>query len=212
MIARKRLGILGGTFDPIHLGHLVIAESVRERYGLEKVLFIPSAQPPHKEGQEVSNPTHRRQLVCLAIAGSPFFEFSDVELRREGTSYTVDTLKALKEAQSQPTDYFFIIGSDSVPELRTWKNIEELATLCTLVVVPRPGWEIERTSQQDLGLPEWIKEGLLRNVVCAPLIGISSTEIRQKIRKGESITYLVPRPVEEYIMQHGLYRKAHTTP
>lgn len=208
--AKKRLGILGGTFNPIHIGHLIIAEAVRERYGLRKVLFIPSARPPHKEGEDVIRAADRYQLVRLAVADNSFFEVSKIEMQREGTSYSVETLKALRRADSEPTDYFSIIGGDSVPELKTWKNIEELAELCTLVVVPRPGWDIKRIAAENLGLPKWIKDNLLRNVVSAPLIGISSTEVRDKVAKAESIRYLVPRPVEKYILEHGLYRTTHT--
>jgi nicotinate-nucleotide adenylyltransferase len=208
--ARKKLGILGGTFNPIHIGHLIIAEAVRQRYGLGKVLFIPSADPPHKERDEIIDAAHRYRLVCLAIADNPFFEVSDIEMRREGRSYSVDTLHALRKTDCEPTDYFFIMGGDSVPELRTWKNIAELATLCTLVVVPRPGWDIERMPARELGLPESVREGLLRHVVSAPLIGISSTEIRRRVRRAESIRYLVPRPVEDYILKHGLYKKKRT--
>lgn len=210
MTANNKLGILGGTFNPIHLGHLIMAEAVRERYGLTKVLFIPSARPPHKEGQELILAADRHQLVRLAIADNPFFEVSNIEMQKGGISYSVETLKALQETENEPTDYFFIIGGDSVPELRTWRNIEELAELCTLVVVPRPGWDIERIAAEKLRLPEWIRQGLLHNLVAAPLIGISSSDIRDRITKGESIKYLVPRAVEEYILQHGLYSKPHT--
>lgn len=207
--AKKKLGILGGTFNPIHVGHLIIAEAVREKCELSKVLFIPSAHPPHKEGQEVLHAPHRYQLVSLAVADNPFFEVSDVEMHGEGMSYSVETLKALRKGESEPADFFFIIGGDSVPELRTWKNIEELDKLCTLVVVSRPGWEIGQMPEQELGLPESVKESLLHHVVSAPLIGISSTEVRGKVERGESIRYLVPRAVEEYILQYGLYKKTH---
>jgi len=208
--ANNKLGILGGTFNPIHLGHLIIAEAVRERYDLTKVLFIPSAHPPHKEGQELILASDRYRLVGLAIADNPFFEVSNIEMQREGISYSVETLKTLRETESEPSDYFFIIGGDSVPELRTWRNIEELAELCTLVVVPRPGWDIEQIATEKLGLPEWLRQGLLHNLVAAPLIGISSRDIRDTIKRGQSIRYLVPRAVEEYILQHGLYSKPHT--
>lgn len=207
---RKRLGILGGTFDPIHVGHLIMAEAVRQRYDLSKVLFIPSARPPHKEERAVTDAAHRFQLVSLAVGDNPFFEVSDVEMNREGKCYTVDTLRSIQANEGQLTDCFFIIGGDSVPELRTWRNIEELAKLCTLVVVPRPGWEAERLAREDLGLPEWIRETLIGNVVSAPLIGLSSTDIRETIERNKSIRYLVPRAVEEYIVAHGLYRKAQT--
>jgi len=209
--AKKRLGILGGTFNPIHVGHLIIAEAAREHYGLSKVLFIPSSHPPHKEGQELIDAAHRYQLVSLAVADNPLFEVSDIEMQREGRSYSVETLKALRKGERGPTDYFFIIGSDSVPELKTWKNIEELVKLCTLVVVPRPGWEIQRMAGQELGLPAWIQEELLRHVVSGPLIAIGSTEIRDRIRRGRSIKYLVPRPVEDYIIAHRLYRREQST-
>ncbi len=207
---RRRLGILGGTFDPIHVGHLIMAETVRERYDLSKVLFIPSAGPPHKEQTEVTDPAHRFQLVSLAVADNPFFEVSDIEMHRGGTCYSVETVQLLKERQPAPADYFFIIGGDSVPELRTWKNVEELARMCTLVVVPRPGWDVQRVGRENLGLPEWLVEDLLRNVVSAPLIGLSSTDVRKHIHDGESIRYLVPRRVEEYIMTHGLYTGVQT--
>ena len=204
---KKRIGILGGTFNPIHVGHLIIADAVKEEWNLEKVLFIPSAHPPHKDRPDVISADHRFRLVSLAIADNPSFEVSDIEIKRVGPSYSVETLKALRRAQTQPTDYFFIIGADSVPELRTWKNIEELATLCTFLVVPRPGWDIERLKAEDLGLPAAMKEELLAHVVSAPLIGISSTEIRERVMNGKSIRYLVPRAVEEYIDGHRLYEK-----
>jgi len=204
--AKRKIGILGGTFNPIHAGHLIIAEAVRHQYELHKVLFIPSANPPHKEGQEIIPAVHRYKLVSLAIADNPFFEVSDIEMKREGRSYSVQTLHALRDADRQPTDYFFIIGADSVPELRTWKNIQQLASLCTFVVVPRPGWGIQRLAHMDLGLPKWLKQNLLANVVSAPPIGISSTEIRDRIQQGRSIRYLVPKAVEEYIAEHSLYR------
>jgi len=211
MAAKKRLGIFGGTFNPIHVGHLIIAEAAREQYALQKILFIPSAHPPHKEERHVISAHHRYQLVSLAIAGNPFFEVSDVEIKREGPSYSVETLKFLRQTQTEPTDYFFIIGADSIPELRTWKNVEELARLCTFLVVPRPDWDISHTCKGDLGLPKWVVDELLTHVVCAPLIGISSTDVRDRVGRGLSIKYLVPPPVEEYILQNALYRKADTS-
>jgi nicotinate-nucleotide adenylyltransferase len=206
MTTTQSIGILGGTFNPIHLAHLIIAETVREHYHLQKVLFIPSARPPHKTDPDIIPAVHRAELVRLAIADNPFFEFSDIEVKRRGRSYSVETLRALRAADTQPPDYFFIIGSDSVPELRTWKNIEELARLCTFVVVPRPTWELDRIVGTDLGLPDWLAQSVLSHVVHAPLVGISSTEIRDRIRAGKSIRYLVPGAVEEYILVLNLYR------
>ena len=206
MTTTRSIGILGGTFNPIHLAHLIIAETVREHYHLQKVLFIPSARPPHKTDPDIIPAVHRAELVRLAIADNSFFELSDIEVKRRGRSYSVETLRALRDGDAQPTDYFFIVGSDSVPELRTWKNIEELARLCTFVVVPRPGWELDRIVGTDLGLPDWLAQSVLSHVVHAPLVAISSTEIRDRIRAGKSIRYLVPGAVEEYILVHNLYR------
>ncbi|MDP2899321.1 MAG: nicotinate (nicotinamide) nucleotide adenylyltransferase [bacterium] len=234
MTTTRSIGILGGTFNPIHLAHLIIAETVREHYHPQKVLFIPSARPPHKTDPDIIPAVHRAELVRLAITDNPFFEFSDIEVKRRGRSYSVETLRALRApgrsqahggpqdprhsgacpareperagGDAQPTDYFFIIGSDSVPELRTWKNIEELAHLCTFVVVPRPGWELDRIVGTDLGLPDWLTQSVLSHIVHAPLVAISSTEIRDRIRAGKSIRYLVPGAVEEYILVHNLYR------
>jgi nicotinate-nucleotide adenylyltransferase len=208
---KTKLGIFGGTFNPIHIGHLIIAEAAREQYALQKVLFIPSAHPPHKQEHDIIPAHHRYQLVSLAVAGNPFFDVSDIEMKREGRSYSVETLKFLRQTETHPADYFFIVGADSVPELRTWKNVEELARLCTFLVVPRPDWQLDRLASEDLGLPPWIVEQLLTHVVSAPLIGISSTDIRHRVANGLSIKYLVPHPVEEYIVQHALYRKADTS-
>lgn len=206
----RSIGILGGTFNPIHLAHLIIAESVREHYRLQKVLFIPSARPPHKTDPDILPASHRVELVRLAIADNPDFELSDIEVKRQGRSYSVETLRSLRAADTQPTNYFFMIGSDSVPELCTWKNIEELARLCTFVVVPRPGWTLDRFAGTDLGLPDWLAKGVLSEVVPAPLVAISSTEIRHRVRTEKSIRYLVPKAVEEYITQHNLYRTSVT--
>ena len=210
MTTTRSIGILGGTFNPIHLAHLIIAESVREHYRLQSVLFIPSARPPHKTDPDIISASHRVELVRLAIADNPCFELSEIEVKRQGRSYSVETLHALRAADTQPTDYFFIIGSDSVPELRTWKNIEELARLCTFVVVPRPGWALERFEETDLGLPDWLATAVLSEVLPAPLVSISSTEIRRRVRTGNSIRYLVPKAVEEYIIEHNLYRTSVT--
>lgn len=205
MTTTRSVGILGGTFNPIHIAHLVIAESVREHYHLQKVLFIPSARPPHKTDADIMPAFHRVELVRRAIADNPHFELCEIEVHRQGPSYSVETLRTLRAADTLPTEYFFIIGSDSIPELHTWKSIEELARLCTFVVVPRPGWELDRLAKIDLGLPDWLTRSILSHVVQAPLVAISSTEIRDRIRYGKSIRYLVPGTVEEYITEHNLY-------
>jgi nicotinate-nucleotide adenylyltransferase len=204
---KRRIGILGGTFNPIHIGHLIIAEAGRESYDLQKVLFIPSAHPPHKDGRNVIDANHRYRLVSLAVADHPLFEVSDIEMKMGGRSYSIETVAELKKIEGERSEFFFVIGSDSVPELRTWKNIEGLAGLCRFVVVPRPGWELERLARMDIGLPESFKGALLSHTISAPLIGISSTDIRDRIRRGRSIRYLVPRAVEEYIAEYNLYQR-----
>jgi len=199
----QRLGILGGTFDPIHYGHLVIAEEIRETMGLEKVIFIPSGNPPHKKNIKVTQAIHRYNMVKLAIDSNPYFEVSTIEIEREGYSYTIDTLKQLKQIYGQDTTLFFMTGADVIPELVTWRSFENLFTLCEFVAVLRPGFERESLLEKI----EYYKNNYkaIIHIVDAPLIGISSTIIRERVKKGKTIKYLVPESVEKYIKENGLY-------
>lgn len=201
-----RIGILGGTFNPVHMGHLIIAEEVYYRHGLSKVLFIPTGQPPHKGVDELAEARHRYKMVKLATKGNSHFETSDMEITREGKSYTVDTIEDILRRYGKDSNPHLIIGMDTVHELPSWKNIERLSTLCRLVVVNRPGSTLNGLAGLIPLLGEEKVQEMRRIQVEIPPIGISSTEIRSRLRNGLQIRYLVPREVELYINRHGLYR------
>ena len=194
---KKKIGILGGTFDPIHIGHLVLAEQVREKFQLERVIFIPSASPPHKTEQELSPANHRFEMTKLALEGNSFFSVSDIELKREGLSYTVETLRKLKELYKN-SEIYFLTGSDVLDEITTWKDPGEIYKLAKIVIGIRPGFD-----EFDP------KNHFAKKSIIATITGvdISSTQIREKVRKGESIKYLVPSKVEEYIRKKSLYTR-----
>jgi nicotinate-nucleotide adenylyltransferase len=191
----NRLGILGGTFNPIHIAHLVIAEQVAEAYNLEKVLFIPASIPPHKNSPDIAPPEDRYRMVMLAVESNPRFEVSRIELDRVGKSFTKDTLQSLLETYSG-TELYYIVGSDAAAELSTWREPELVVKLAKLLVAMRPGHNLDR-----------LEEKFKKSIEIVPVTGldISSTEIRTRIRNGLSITYLVPARVEEYIREQGLY-------
>ena len=198
--AGMRLGLMGGTFDPIHYGHLAAAEVARYEFGLVKVVFIPAGQPPHKTGQKISPAAHRLAMVRLAVASNPFFEVSTVEIDRPGPSYTVETVSAFRHLYSS-AEIYFITGADAVAEISTWRRIEELLRLCWLVAVTRPGYLLE-------DLREWlVKPELWRKILTlqVPGVAVSSTEIRERVRAGRPVKYLLPEAVEDYIARHGLY-------
>ena len=186
-----KLGILGGSFNPIHFGHLILAQEAKESLGLEKVLFVPCALPPHKSEDDLLSASHRLEMVRLAIQGNPHFELSDLEVRRGGVSYSIDTVNALRK-ESPSATFYFLIGSDALQGLSRWKQIEELERLCHFVIAGRP-----RFPAADL------PKGLLR--LSMPEIDISSREIRQRLTEGRSIRYLVPEPVGDYLEKHQLY-------
>ena len=197
MIQPRKIGILGGTFDPIHIGHLILAEQVREQFQLEWVIFIPSASPPHKTERKLSLATHRFEMTKLALEENRFFSVSDIELKREGLSYTVETLRKLKELYTD-SEIYFLTGSDVLNEITTWKNPEEIYRLAKIVIAVRPGF--------DKFDPEnrFAKKSIIVDITG---IDISSTQIREKVKKGESIKYLVSSKVEEYIKSRNLYKK-----
>lgn len=202
----KRIGILGGTFNPIHCGHLIIAESVRESFSLEKVLLIPSGLPPHKPDSEVIDPERRYEMVRRAVNSNPFFEASRVEIDTDGYTYTVNTLQALKKAYGSEAVLYFIIGADIIPELTTWKEYRTVFGLCEFIAVRRPGID-KKSAETAVGRLKSEYAAKI-NLVDAPLIDISSSEIREKCNAGKSIKYLVAEGVEEYIITEGLYRES----
>jgi nicotinate-nucleotide adenylyltransferase len=193
-----KVGIMGGTFDPIHVGHLRGAENAREGLGLDEVRFLPAQVPPHRAAP-ASSARDRYAMVALATALHPRFIADDLELRREGPSYTVDTLARLRD--ERPGDeVVLIIGSDTFPELATWKDHDRIFRMCTVAVVSRP----------DDGRPERgatagpVPDGVCR--VAGPGLAVSATEIRRRVKQGLSIRYLVPETVADYIAKRGLYR------
>jgi nicotinate-nucleotide adenylyltransferase len=201
-----RLGILGGTFDPIHLGHLAAAEEAREQLGFEEVVFIPTGVPWQKTGRPVSAGADRLAMLELAIEGNRWFRSSAIELERPGPSYSVDTIEALATAEraaGRDPDLWFILSTEAARGLATWQRPDRLLAGCRLAVVPRPG-----AAPFDPGALEAIVPGSADRVVLldAPRLDISGTAIRARVRVGRSIRYLVPAAVEAYILEHGLYR------
>jgi len=195
-----RIGIFGGTFDPIHHGHLVAAEEARVVLALERVLIVPAGQPPHKTKRPITAAEHRVAMVELAIASNPHFVLSRVDLERPGPHYSVDMVTRLRR-QLGPGDLFFIVGMDSLMELPTWHEPERLIGLCYIVGVNRPGY------RYDLAPLEKAVPGISRHIMIleAPQLEISSHELQERVRRGLPIKYQVPEAVEEYIQRHGLY-------
>jgi len=197
-----RIGVLGGTFDPIHIGHLVIAEEVRTELGLERVVFVPARLPPHKLDHVVSLVEHRLAMIELAIASNPHFAVSKVDIDRSGPSYTVDTIELLRDEWGGGVEIYFIMGSDSLLDILTWHNPQRLIRLCRFAVVSRPGYQVDLDQLDDL-LPGVASRLQMLN---APELAISSTDIQRRVREGLSIKYQVPEAVEDYIYQHKLYQ------
>lgn len=201
----NKIGIMGGTFNPIHNGHLAIAEDVRNSFGLDRVLFIPSGQPPHKPDSEVIDAERRFEMVRRAVAGFGYFEASRLEVDRNGPTYTVNTLSELKKHYGNGTSLYFIIGADVIPELTTWKDFRRVFEMCAFIAVLRPGYD--RAGFGD-GIEQMKREyGALIYEVSVRQIDVSSTQIRERCGRGEPIDGLVPAEVEKYILAEGLYRK-----
>jgi nicotinate-nucleotide adenylyltransferase len=203
---KRRVGVLGGTFDPVHYGHLVIAEEVRATLDLAEMVFIPAGQPPHKQGEIVSAAQDRLAMLELATMPNPYFAISLVDLDRPGPSYTLETLKLLHEQWGETAAIYFVIGWDSLEDLPKWYEPEGvLAQMEHLVAVHRPGYQEEAGFRQHLevGLP-----GIGRKLLPlpAPQLAISSTDLRQRVAEGKPIRYQTPEAVERYIIEHQLYR------
>ncbi|MBC7258415.1 MAG: nicotinate-nucleotide adenylyltransferase [Chloroflexi bacterium] len=196
-----RLGVFGGTFDPVHYGHLVAAEEVRYRLRLDKVLFVPAGMPPHKLDHDITPTRHRVAMLELAIASNPGFALSRVDIDRHGPCYTVDTLALLHEEYGPGTELFFLMGMDSLAEILTWKDPERLIRLAQIVVVGRPGFQAD-VDELDKVLPGAAER---ISIVDTPLMEVSSSDIRQRVREGAPIRYQVPETVEAYIRAHRLY-------
>ncbi|MTI81511.1 MAG: nicotinate-nucleotide adenylyltransferase [Firmicutes bacterium] len=198
------IAIMGGTFDPIHYGHLVAAEQVRHEFQCEQVLFIPASIPPHKDKRLISPVVHRLAMTQMAVVTNDYFTVSTLEIDRSGPSYTIDTVKAVKEKYN-PDNLYFITGADAVLEIISWKNVEQLLSACNFVAATRPGYDISNLQHKLDGLPG---EHLRKIIsIYIPALAISSTDIRRRVHKGEPIKYLLPEPVEHYIKKNNLYKE-----
>jgi nicotinate-nucleotide adenylyltransferase len=193
----RRIGILGGTFDPVHTGHLIIGQEVLRRLGLERMFFMPSAEPPHKRYPEMAPVEARAEMVGLAVVDNPTFALSRIELERPGTSYTVETLRRLRQRLGAGVDLYLVLGADNAVEMPTWCDPEGVLGLAQVTVVDRPEFDRRRIAPQ-----------LARHMTFleTPLLEISSTDIRARVKAGQPIRYLVPEQVARFIETHGLYR------
>lgn len=197
-----KIGVLGGTFDPIHLGHLIVAEEARARLNLTQTLFVPAGQPWLKTNNVISPAEHRVEMIRLVIADKPYFKLSTMEIERPGPTYTVDTIAALKGQLGPGDALFFILGWDNLIQLPQWREPSRLIKMCHLVAVPRVGYPTPDLTSLEAAIP-----GLSQSVILLeePRIDINASVIRQRVAQGLSISRLVPEPVERYIKQHKLY-------
>ena len=189
----KRMGILGGTFNPVHMGHLTVAQMVHEKLKLDRVIFVPSHIPPHKKSTNIASPQDRLHMLRLAIRGNPTFEVSNYEIQKKGKSYSIDTIHYFHERYPHRTKFFFIIGIDLLPTLHRWKRVEEMLKMVTFVAVNRPGFK-KRTAKIKV------------RIVNVPVVQTSSTFVRQRIMAGKTIKFLVPDTVLDYIERNKLYQ------
>ena len=192
----RKIGLLGGTFDPIHYGHLLAAEAARDAQGLDEVWFIPTLVPPHKP-QPGTDGTRRREMLEAAVSGNPAFRVEDIELLKEGTSYTIETVTELRRKHPEAR-FHWIVGSDMIRDLPNWRRAEELAASVVFIGLERPD-----QPSDDASLPEFIRARLTRAAM--PPLGISSTDIRRRIGEGRSVRYMLPDAVIDYIQRNGLY-------
>jgi nicotinate-nucleotide adenylyltransferase len=201
-LVASRIGVMGGTFDPIHLGHLIAASEVRHNFDLDRIMFVPTGQPWQKES--FSDPEDRYQMTVLGAADNPCFAVSRMEIDRIGPTFTVDTLRALRDFHGPESSLYFILGADAALKLGTWHRVEGMEDLAEIVAVTRPGFDMSRLELQ----PGWPR----LNVLSMPLIDISSSDIRERVRTGRPIAYQVPQSVERYIVERGLYGSARRHP
>lgn len=200
MTTLHKLGIIGGTFNPIHIGHLIIAESVREAYELDHVLFIPARIPPHKKAERASA-LHRLEMTRLAVMTNPNFSVSDMEMKRTGPSYSIDTIRELRKLHGDSVELYFIAGTDTIQDLPNWRKVEEVLTLCNFIGATRPdGTEIIDNIVEQFG-----ELGKKIHQLRVPEVEISSTDLRNRLHSGKSVRYMIPQTVIEYIRQNGVY-------
>ena len=203
-IRHKKTRVMGGTFNPIHMGHLLLAENARDSFGLDEILFIPSGRSYMKREAEVLDRHGRYEMTRLAIEDNPAFSISDIEVKREGNTYTCDTLSQLKE-QEPETEFYFIVGADSLFSMETWRKPESIFSSCTVLAAVRDDKDSEKLQEQIACLEE--KFGAHIHQITFKEIDISSTDIRMRLANGQSIRYMVPDKVISYIEEHHLYRE-----
>lgn len=199
----KKVGIMGGTFDPIHTGHLVVANEVLNFYGLEEIIFIPAGNPPHKKGT-VADSLDRYVMTEIAVLSNNRFKVSDIEIKKDGKSYTLNTLMELTKKYPD-AEFYFITGTDAVIELPSWREPEKLLKLCRFVAVSRPGISMEDAKAKISEINKMFKSNI--ELFQAPMLQISSTDIRQRLMDGKSAKYLLPESVEQYIIKNNLYEE-----
>lgn len=187
-----KIGILGGTFNPIHIGHLILAQEAREKLGLDRVIFVPAYLPPHKDNSDIAPASTRFMMLKLAIKNNRYFFVSDIEIKRDGRSYTIDTIKEFKEKYPRD-ELYFIIGSDLLKYLDDWKDLKEVIKIVKFIVVTRPGYPLEK-------IPSYIETLAIRAV------DVSAYEIRKCIKQDKSFRYIVPEVIYNYINKKGLYK------
>ncbi len=196
------IGVIGGTFDPIHNGHIIVAEEARTRMNLAETLFVPAGLPWLKTASPILPAKHRAKMVRLAIADKPYFKLSAVDIERAGPSYTVETIADLQGQIGAEDELFLILGWDSLAELPQWQEPSRLITMCRLVVVPRPGYPRPKLKSLEASIPGISQQAMLLD---GPEIDISASNIRERVAKGLSVRHLVPEPVNRYIKEHKLY-------
>jgi nicotinate-nucleotide adenylyltransferase len=204
----RKIGVMGGTFNPIHYGHLVTAEEALSQFKLDKVIFMPSGKPPHKEDGEILPPEERYLMTVIATASNPYFVVSRLEVERKGPSYTIDTITQLRREYGNQTDIYFITGADAVWEILTWKDANQLAEMCTFIAATRPGYSLEKFKRLHV-LPEGKERPKGKPKVYImeiPALAISSTEIRRRVRENRPIRYLLPEGVANYIYKSGFWQ------
>ena len=198
-----KIGVFGGTFDPIHLGHLIVADEAREMLELDEVLFIPAGRPWVKAGTPVTAACHRMAMVEMAVTPTPWFRAVDVDMKRPGPTYTVDTLLELRSELGEEADLYLILGLDAVQDMARWHRPAQIFELCTVVGMSRPG-----ALGLDLAVLDAVAPNAAGRVILleGPLVSLSGTDLRRRVREGRSIRHRVPEAVEVYIYEHGLYR------
>ena len=203
----KKIGIMGGTFNPVHHGHLVTAQEALDQFGLDEVIFIPTGDPPHKIEDLLAHAEDRYLMTVIATSSNSSFFVYRIEIDRKGKSYTIDTVKELRKLFGSDSELYFITGADAILEILTWKNTREIVTLAKFIAATRPGYDLSKIKELKTTLFNSEDEADRRIFIMEiPALAISSTDIRQRIKIGRPVNYLVPEGVNNYILKHGLYK------